>query len=92
MHFDSPEHAGHLTQLRAFVNVDNYPRIWRVGGTLEEMASNCYRSADLKKTTAKHPRTFCGRPRCPRSGDRYEQGAPVPDAFDRVPAGAMSGF
>ncbi len=75
MHFDSPEHAGHLTQLRAFVNVDNYPRIWRVGGTLEEMASNCYRSADLKKTMAKHPRTFSRQTTLSSFGDRYESGA-----------------
>jgi hypothetical protein len=75
MHFDSPQHAGDFTQLRAFVNIDNYPRIWRIGGTLEEMANNCYRSADLKKTMGSHARMFSRKTTLASFGDRYESGA-----------------
>lgn len=75
MHFDSPQHAADFTQLRAFVNVDDYPRIWRIGGTLEDMAKNCYHTAELKKTLAKHPRIFSRQTTLASFGDRYESGA-----------------
>lgn len=75
MHFDSPQHAGDFTQLRAFVNVDTFPRIWRIGGTLEEMVGDCYHSADLKRTIGKHPRMFSRQTTLASFGDRYESGA-----------------
>ncbi|GAA4748394.1 hypothetical protein GCM10023264_13080 [Sphingomonas daechungensis] len=75
MHFDSPQHAADFTQLRAFVNIDTFPRIWRIGGTLEEMVGDCYHSADLKKTIGKHPRMFSRQTTLSAFGDRYESGA-----------------
>lgn len=75
MHFDSPQHAGDFTQLRAFVNIDTFPRIWRIGGTLEQMVQNCYRSAELAKTIGKHPRMFSRQTTLASFGDRYESGA-----------------
>jgi hypothetical protein len=75
MHFDSPQHAGDYTQLRAFVNVDIFPRIWRIGDSLEAMARNCYRSANLKNTIGQHVRTFTRQTTLASFGDRYESGS-----------------
>ncbi|HEY8592019.1 MAG TPA: Kdo hydroxylase family protein [Sphingomicrobium sp.] len=75
MHFDSPEHAGDCTQLRAFVNIDKFPRIWRIGGSLEDMAGNCYRTAKLQRTIRQHARVFTRETTLASFGDRYESGA-----------------
>lgn len=75
MHFDSPEHARDFTQLRVFVNLDDFPRIWRIGGSLEEMVDDCYEAAGLKDTIGQHPRTFTRKTTLATFGDRYESGA-----------------
>jgi hypothetical protein len=66
MHFDSPQHAGEFSQLRIFVNLDHFPRIWRVGGGIEDVASDCYASAGRQFTRATTLATY---------GDRYHSGA-----------------
>lgn len=75
MHFDSPQHAEDFTQLRAFVNLDDFPRIWRVGERLETMVDECYRSAHLEKTIGKHLRYFTRKTTLATYGDRYQSGA-----------------
>lgn|GEM_PF-3246567 len=75
MHFDSPAHAQDFSQLRAFVNLDDFPRIWRVGQSLEEMVGECYWSAGLRETIGKHPREFSRATTLGAYGDRYESGA-----------------
>jgi len=75
LHFDSPEHAGEFTQLRAFVNLDNFPRIWRIGEKLEQIVDDCYEMGNLQNTIAKHPREFTRQTTRSAFGDRYESGA-----------------
>lgn len=75
MHFDSPQHAGEFSQLRMFVNLDRFPRVWRLGGTIEEVAGDCYRAAKLYKTIGAHPREFTRTTTLETYGDRYRSGA-----------------
>jgi hypothetical protein len=75
MHFDSPQHADEFSQLRIFVNLDDFPRIWRVGDAIENVASDCYASAGLQKTIGHHPRQFTRSTTLATYGDRYHSGA-----------------
>ncbi|QUT04349.1 Kdo hydroxylase family protein [Sphingobium phenoxybenzoativorans] len=75
LHFDSPEHAGDFTQLRVFVNLDNFPRIWRIGEKLEQVVDDCYDTGRLKDSIGKHPREFTRQTTRSAFGDRYESGA-----------------
>jgi hypothetical protein len=75
MHFDSPQHAGQSSQLRMFANLDRFPRIWRVGDTIENASSDCYRSAKLHTTIGLHPREFTRATTLANFGDRYNSGA-----------------
>ena len=75
MHFDSPSHSDDFTQLRVFVNLDDFPRIWRVGGSLEEMVDACYWSAGLRDKMGCHSREFSRATTLSVFGDRYESGA-----------------
>jgi hypothetical protein len=75
MHFDSPQHAGEFSQLRMFVNLDRFPRIWRVGDCIEKASADCYRSARLDKTIGLHPREFTRATTLATFGDRYNSGA-----------------
>ncbi|QIK78944.1 hypothetical protein G7077_08595 [Sphingomonas piscis] len=75
MHFDSPQHAGEFSQLRIFVNLDAFPRIWRVGGTIEHVAGDCYETAKLQDTIGLHPRQFTRATTVATYGDRYNSGA-----------------
>ena len=74
MHFDSPQHAGDMTQLRAFVNLDQFPRIWRLGRRLEEVAGEHYRNAGLRHTIGDHPREFTRATTQTAFGNRYNSG------------------
>ncbi len=64
----------------AFVNVDNCPRIWRVGGTPRGDGRQLLPVGGPSwKTAAKHPRTFLAADHvCPRFGDCYESGGRTP--------------
>jgi hypothetical protein len=75
MHFDSPQHAGEFSQLRIFVNLDHFPRIWRVGDAIEQVAGDCYASAKLEETIGQHPRQFTRATTLATFGDRYHSGA-----------------
>ena len=75
MHFDSPQHAGEFSQLRMFVNLDDFPRIWRVGGSLEDVVRETYAPARLDTTIGKHPRQFTRGATLQAFGDRYQSGA-----------------
>ena len=75
MHFDSPQHAGEFSQLRIFVNLDDFPRIWRVGDTIEQVAGDCYETASLQETIGEHPRQFTRNTTIAAFGDRYQSGA-----------------
>ena len=75
MHFDSPQHAGEFSQLRIFVNLDDFPRIWRVGGAIEDVAGDCYASAKLEETIGAHPRELTRATTIATYGDRYHSGA-----------------
>ena len=75
MHFDSPHHAGDYTQLRIFVNLDAFPRIWRVGQSLESIVRDCYGPGQLHKTIGQHPRQFTRSTTMASFGDRYDSGA-----------------
>jgi hypothetical protein len=75
MHFDSPQHAGEFSQLRIFVNLDDFPRIWRVGDTIENAVRQCYAGARLDKTIGQHPRQFTRTTTLHAFGDRYQSGA-----------------
>ena len=75
LHFDSPQHAGDATQVRAFVNLDDFPRIWSLGARLEQLAEAHYDEAGLEQTIGEHPREFTRRLTRSVFGDRYESGA-----------------
>jgi len=75
LHFDSPQHAGEVTQVRAFVNLDDYPRIWHLAGRLEEYAKHFYGEGRLERTIGAHPREFTRQLTRTAFGDRYESGS-----------------
>ena len=74
LHFDSPQHADSSTQLRAFVNLDNFPRIWHVSESLEDIARRYYGKARTRKTIGAHPREFTRSLTHAAFGDRYDSG------------------
>lgn len=75
LHFDSPQHADISTQVRAFVNMDNFPRIWHVGQSLEEVVRDFYDEAGAAKLEGGHPRAFTRAMTQAAFGDRFESGA-----------------
>jgi hypothetical protein len=42
LHFDSPQHANEKSQVRIFINIDNFPRIWHLSESLESVAHRNY--------------------------------------------------
>jgi hypothetical protein len=75
LHFDSPQHAGEWTQVRAFVNVDDFPRIWHLSERLEQVADRYYEKAGAAATIGAHPREFTRTITRAVYGDRYDSGS-----------------
>ena len=74
LHFDSPQHADAHTQMRAFVNLDDFPRIWNISRRLEDVSSEFYQKGHLEETIGEHPREFTRRLTHAAFGDRYDSG------------------
>ena len=74
LHFDSPQHAGVSAQVRAFVNLDAFPRIWGVGESLENVATRNYINAGLAKTKDEDPREFTRALTASSFGSRVDNG------------------
>lgn len=74
LHFDSPQHAGTSAQVRAFVNIDAFPRIWGLGESLEKVAIRNYVAVGLDRTIGGEPREFTRTLTAGAFGSRADNG------------------
>lgn len=75
LHFDSPAHADSSAHLRAFVNLDDFPRVWQVAQDLWTTAAEFYAVSGAGETRAQHPREFTRAMTRTAFGDRYDSGS-----------------
>lgn len=78
LHFDYPSSTTDLQYVRVFVNLDDAPRIWRVGPQLEELIEQYYDEAGLDALQGAHPNVITERITFEILERWREKGTPAP--------------